>query len=117
MRSPDQAARAARLSKADLTTDMVREFPELQGIMGGVYARVEGQPEEVWKAIYFHYLPIGVEADAPPTQGAARKGRGDLGRRRRLPTSSTRSSDCSRPARSRPDRATRTACAAPRRAS
>ena len=62
------AARAARLSKADLTTDMVREFPELQGIMGGVYARIEGQPEEVWKAIYFHYLPIGVEADAPPTK-------------------------------------------------
>jgi glycyl-tRNA synthetase beta chain len=62
------AARAARLSKADLTTDMVREFPELQGVMGGVYARIEGQPEEVWKAIYFHYLPIGVEADAPPAK-------------------------------------------------
>ena len=59
---------AARLSKADLTTDMVREFPELQGIMGGVYARDEGQPEDVWKAIYYHYLPIGVEADAPPTR-------------------------------------------------
>jgi glycyl-tRNA synthetase beta chain len=64
----EYAGRAARLSKADLTTDMVREFPELQGIMGGVYARIEGQPEEVWKAIYFHYLPIGVEADAPPTK-------------------------------------------------
>jgi glycyl-tRNA synthetase beta chain len=63
----DQAAMAARLSKADLATDMVREFPELQGIMGGVYARTEGQPEEVWKAIYYQYLPIGVEADAPPT--------------------------------------------------
>ena len=59
---------AARLSKSDLATDMVREFPELQGIMGGVYARVEGQPEEVWKAIYYHYLPVGVEADAPPTK-------------------------------------------------
>ncbi len=64
----DHAARAARLSKADLATDMVREFPELQGVMGGVYARVEGQPEEVWKAIYYHYLPIGVEADAPPNK-------------------------------------------------
>jgi glycyl-tRNA synthetase beta chain len=66
----EYAARAARLSKADLTTDMVREFPELQGVMGGVYARIEEvpQPEEVWKAIYFHYLPIGVEADAPPTK-------------------------------------------------
>ena len=62
------AALAARWSKADLATDMVREFPELQGIMGGVYARVEGQPEDVWKAIYHHYLPLGVEADAPPTK-------------------------------------------------
>src|SRR4051812_40793438 len=62
------AGTAARLAKADLATDMVREFTELQGTMGGVYARAEGQPEEVWKAIYFHYLPIGVEADAPPTR-------------------------------------------------
>ncbi len=62
------AGRAARLAKADLATDMVREFTELQGVMGGVYARAEGQPEEVWKAIYYHYLPIGVEADAPPTK-------------------------------------------------
>src|SRR6266404_41612 len=63
-----QAARAARLAKADLTTDMVREFTELQGTMGGIYARHEGEPEEVWKAMYFHYLPVGVEADAPPTR-------------------------------------------------
>jgi len=63
------AARAARSAKADLTTDMVREFTELQGVMGGIYARVEKQPEEVWKAIYFHYLPVGVESDAPPTRG------------------------------------------------
>jgi glycyl-tRNA synthetase beta chain len=47
---------------------MVREFTELQGTMGGIYAREEGMPEEVWKAIYFHYLPVGVEADAPPTK-------------------------------------------------
>ena len=62
------AGKSARLAKADLATDMVREFTELQGTMGGVYARAEGQPEAVWKAIYFHYLPIGVEADAPPTR-------------------------------------------------
>ncbi len=62
------AGQAARLAKADLATDMVREFTELQGTMGGVYAREEGLPEEVWKAIYYHYLPIGVEADAPPTK-------------------------------------------------
>ena len=47
---------------------MVFEFPELQGTMGGIYAREEGQPEPVWKAIYHHYLPIGVEADAPPSR-------------------------------------------------
>jgi glycyl-tRNA synthetase beta chain len=62
------AARAARLAKADLTTDMVFEFTELQGTMGGIYAREEGLPEPVWKAIYYQYLPIGVEADAPPTR-------------------------------------------------
>jgi glycyl-tRNA synthetase beta chain len=62
------AKQAGRLAKADLVTDMVFEFPELQGIMGGIYAREEGQPEEVWKAIYFHYLPHGVEADAPPNR-------------------------------------------------
>jgi glycyl-tRNA synthetase beta chain len=62
------AATAARLAKADLTTDMVREFTELQGTMGGIYAREDGQPEAVWKAIYYHYLPVGVEADAPPSK-------------------------------------------------
>jgi glycyl-tRNA synthetase beta chain len=46
---------------------MVRELTELQGTMGGIYGREEGLPEEVWKAIYFHYLPIGVDADAAPS--------------------------------------------------
>jgi glycyl-tRNA synthetase beta chain len=67
---PDQAesaATAGRLAKADLATDMVRELTELQGTMGGIYARQEGLPEAVWKAIYFHYLPVGVDAEAPPT--------------------------------------------------
>jgi glycyl-tRNA synthetase beta chain len=62
------AATAARLAKADLTTDMVFEFTELQGTIGGIYARQEGLPEQVWKAIYYQYLPIGVEADAPPSR-------------------------------------------------
>jgi glycyl-tRNA synthetase beta chain len=62
------AERAGRLSKADLATDMVRELTELQGTMGGIYAREEGQPEAVWKAIYYQYLPVGVEADAPPSR-------------------------------------------------
>jgi glycyl-tRNA synthetase beta chain len=64
----DAARTAGRLAKADLATDMVREMTELQGTMGGIYARDAGQPEQVWKAVYFHYLPIGVEADAPPTR-------------------------------------------------
>ena len=64
----DLARTAGKLAKADLATDMVREMTELQGTMGGIYAREEGQPETVWKAIYFHYLPIGVESDAPPTK-------------------------------------------------
>ena len=62
------ARRAASLCKADLATDMVGEFPELQGAMGGVYAREQGEPEAVWKAIYHHYLPIGVGADDPPSR-------------------------------------------------
>ena len=64
----DHAAEAGRLCKADLATDMVRELTELQGTIGGIYAREDGRPEEVWKAIYFHYLPVGVEANAPPTK-------------------------------------------------
>jgi glycyl-tRNA synthetase beta chain len=66
--SVPHAAQAARLAKADLTTDMVFEFPELQGTMGGIYAREEGLPQPVSKAIYFHYLPVGVEPDAPPSK-------------------------------------------------
>jgi glycyl-tRNA synthetase beta chain len=64
----EHAAQAGRLAKADLTTDMVFEFTELQGTIGGIYARQEGLPEQVWKAIYYQYLPIGVEADAPPSR-------------------------------------------------
>ncbi|HMS05680.1 MAG TPA: glycine--tRNA ligase subunit beta [Burkholderiaceae bacterium] len=51
------AAQAARLAKADLLTDMVGEFPELQGIMGGYYARHDGLPENVALAIEDHYKP------------------------------------------------------------
>jgi glycyl-tRNA synthetase beta chain len=64
----EHAAQAGRLAKADLTTDMVFEFTELQGTIGGIYARQERLPEQVWKAIYYQYLPIGVEADAPPSR-------------------------------------------------
>ena len=62
------AEQAGRLCKADLATDMVRELTELQGTMGGISAREEGLPEQVWKAIYFHYQPVGVEVEAPPSR-------------------------------------------------
>jgi glycyl-tRNA synthetase beta chain len=57
--------RAAELAKCDLVTEMVREFPELQGIVGGLYARAQKEPEEVALAIYDHYRPDGLE-DALP---------------------------------------------------
>jgi glycyl-tRNA synthetase beta chain len=56
---------AARLCKADLVTEMVGEFPELQGLMGGYYARAEGLPEEVANAIRDHYKPVGQGDDVP----------------------------------------------------
>jgi len=57
--------RAARLCKADLVTQMVVEFPELQGTMGGIYASVSGEPEEVAKAIREHYMPVSSEGALP----------------------------------------------------
>ena len=62
----DMAEQAARLCKADLVTEMVGEFPELQGLMGGYYARAEGLPDEVADAIRDHYKPVG-QGDEVPT--------------------------------------------------
>lgn len=59
------AEQAARLCKADLVTEMVGEFPELQGIMGGYYARAEGLPDAVADAIRDHYKPVGQGDDVP----------------------------------------------------
>ncbi len=56
---PDLAARAALLAKADLTTGMVGEFPELQGVMGGYYARHDGEDARVANAVRDHYAPKG----------------------------------------------------------
>ena len=61
----DQAELAARLCKADLVTEMVGEFPELQGLMGGYYARAEGLPDAVADAIRDHYKPVGQGDDVP----------------------------------------------------
>ena len=63
---PAQAEQAARLSKADLASGMVGEFPELQGIMGGYYARLAGQPDAVADAVRDHYKPQG-PGDTVPT--------------------------------------------------
>ncbi len=57
----EHAERAAHLAKCDLVTDMVGEFPELQGIMGGLYAREQGEPGEVSEAIGSHYQPLTLE--------------------------------------------------------
>ncbi len=62
----DLAEQAARLCKADLVTQMIGEFPELQGVMGGYYARAEGLPDEVADAIRDHYKPVG-QGDEVPT--------------------------------------------------
>lgn len=59
------AEQAARLAKADLVTEMVGEFPELQGVMGGYYARAEGLPDAVADAIRDHYKPVGQDDDVP----------------------------------------------------
>ena len=57
--------RAASLAKCDLVTEMVREFTELQGIVGGLYARAQGEIDLVADAIYDHYRPVGLDDDIP----------------------------------------------------
>jgi glycyl-tRNA synthetase beta chain len=64
------AVRAAELSKIDLTTELVKEFTELQGVVGGLYARVQGESDPVWQAIYDHYRPESME-DAIPRNRTA----------------------------------------------
>ncbi len=63
--SMDHVLRAALLCKADLVSGMVGEFPELQGVMGRAYARLQGEPEPVAQAIYEHYLPIRAGGPVP----------------------------------------------------
>ncbi len=63
--NPDDAALAGTLCKADLVTEMVGEFPDLQGIMGCYYARDDGEEEAVYKAIREHYAPRGPDEPCP----------------------------------------------------
>ena len=75
----EQAGRAARLAKADLTTEMVGEFPDLQGVMGAYYARHDGEPEPVAMALAEHYAPQGPGDACPsaPAECCCRAGRQD----------------------------------------
>lgn len=69
---PDRAARAGLLSKCDLASEMVGEFPELQGIAGYYYAKHDGEPEDVALALNEQYMPRGAGAELPSTlTGAA----------------------------------------------
>jgi glycyl-tRNA synthetase beta chain len=63
----DHARRAAHLCKHDLVSQMVGEFPELQGVMGGKYLLAEGEPREVALAVQEHYLPRGAGDELPTT--------------------------------------------------
>jgi glycyl-tRNA synthetase beta chain len=65
----EAAQEAASLAKADLTTAMVREFPELQGIMGGIYLRAQGHPwASVADAVRWHYHPVSIEEGSVPAR-------------------------------------------------
>ena len=61
----DTLQAAAKLAKTDLATRMVKEFTDLQGIVGGIYARGERYPESVWKAIYDQYRPVTATDESP----------------------------------------------------
>lgn len=63
--------RAAKLAYADLVTDVVKEFPELQGHMGGVYARKDGESEKVALAVEQFYFPVAAKSPAPVTAEGA----------------------------------------------
>ncbi len=103
----ETAVRAAELSKCDLTTELVKEFTELQGVVGGLYARAQGEPEPVALAIYEHYQPVSMEASIPSTPAGVWT---------RRPTHSTRCAGASRSAWPPPGPAIPSLCAAPHRA-
>jgi glycyl-tRNA synthetase beta chain len=74
---PRTLSRAAEVLKSDLATGMVGEFPELQGVMGRVYALHEGLPQEIADAIFEHYLPRGAEELLPKGDTGALLGAAD----------------------------------------
>jgi glycyl-tRNA synthetase beta chain len=73
----EQVKRAATLCKADIVTEMVGEFPSLQGMMGRHYARLSGEAPEVAEALFTHYLPRHADDDLPPDRVGALVGLAD----------------------------------------
>jgi glycyl-tRNA synthetase beta chain len=73
----EEVGRAAILCKADITTEMVGEFPSLQGQMGRQYARLSGEPPEVAEALFTHYLPRHADDELPPDRIGALVGLAD----------------------------------------
>ncbi len=67
----DDLLTAGQLAKCDLVTEMVKEFTDLQGVVGGLYARAEGYPEVVWRAVYEQYLPKAANSASPSTLSGA----------------------------------------------
>jgi len=67
----ESARRAAGLLKIDLVTEMVKEFTSLQGVIGGVYLREDGEPDEVWQAVYDQYLPTSTDDPLPRGRAGA----------------------------------------------
>jgi glycyl-tRNA synthetase beta chain len=61
----EDVAQAAELAKLDLVSELVREFPSLQGRAGGLFARAEGFPGTVVQAVYDHYRPVGLDDESP----------------------------------------------------
>ncbi len=62
---------AAQMLKCDLVTEMVKEFTDLQGVVGGLYARAEGYAEKVWRAVYEQYMPKSTTAPSPSSRAGA----------------------------------------------
>jgi glycyl-tRNA synthetase beta chain len=69
--APHSAGRIAFLAKADLVTAMVGEFPELQGVMGRIYAALDGEGDEIADGIEQHYWPLTAEGELPVSEAAA----------------------------------------------
>jgi len=68
---PQELEAAAHLLKCDLVTEMVKEFTDLQGIVGGLYARAEGYPEKIWRSEYEQYMPKSSGSPSPSTLAGA----------------------------------------------